>query len=95
MALLASLRSTIAYQTTGSTISTGAIYQTVSGGAPVWSNALVSSMVSIGASTNQVYTTLSQGNFVSSVSTSSWVSSLTNRVSTTANLHFNWHNYFI
>ena len=83
MALLASLRSTIAYQTTGSTISTGAIYQTVSGGAPVWSNALVSSMVSIGASTNQVYTTLSQGNFVSSVSTSSWVSSLTNRVSTT------------
>jgi hypothetical protein len=83
MALLASLRSTIAYQTTGSTISTGAIYQTVSGGAPVWSNALVSSMVSIGTSTNQVYTTLSQGNIVSSVSTSSWVSSLTNRLSTT------------
>ena len=83
MAFLANLRSTIAYQTTGSTISTGAIYQTVSGGAPVWSNALVSSMVSIGTSTNQVYTTLSQGNFASSISTSSWVSSLTNRVSTT------------
>ena len=83
MALLASLRSTIAYQTTGSTISTGAIYQTVSGGVPVWSNALVSSMVSIGTSTNQVYTTLTQGNVVSSVSTSSWVSSLTNRLSTT------------
>ena len=40
-------------------------------------------MVSLGASTNSVYTRLSQGNFASSVSTSSWVSSLTNRLSTT------------
>ena len=39
MAFLANLRSTIAYQTTGSTISTGAIYTTI-GGVPTWSNQL-------------------------------------------------------
>jgi len=45
MALLASLRSTIAYQTTGSTISTGAIYTTI-GGIPTWSNQLTYSTLS-------------------------------------------------
>ena len=72
MAFLASLRSTIAYQTNGSTISTGSIYQAVSG-VPVWTNTLVSSMVSIGQSTNQSYINLAQGNFSSS---NSWVSTL-------------------
>ena len=72
MAFLASLRSTIAYQTNGSTISTGSIYQAVSG-VPVWTNTLVSSMVSIGQSTNQSYINLAQGNFSTA---SSWVSTL-------------------
>ena len=72
MAFLASLRSTIAYQTNGSTISTGSVYQAVSG-VPVWTNTLVSSMVSIGQSTNQSYINLAQGNFSSS---NSWVSTL-------------------
>jgi hypothetical protein len=44
---------------------------------------LNSTMISLGASTNSVYTKLSQGNINSSISTSSWVSSLTNRLSTT------------
>ena len=78
MAFLANLRSTIAYQPSGATVSTGAIYTAASSGA-AWSNALVSSMVSIGTSTNQTYTTLSQGNFTS---TSNWVTSLTGRTST-------------
>jgi len=45
MAFLANLRSTIAYQTTGSTISTGAIYTTLAGNAPTWSNQITVSMI--------------------------------------------------
>ena len=75
MAAWLSQRSTIL-----STFSASAInYSTLSGSAIT----LNSTMISLGASTNSVYTRLSQGNFNSSVSTSSWVSSLTNRVSTT------------
>ena len=75
MAAWLSQRSTIL-----STFSASAInYSTLSGSAIT----LNSTMISLGTSTNSVYTRLSQGNFNSSVSTSSWVSSLTNRVSTT------------
>jgi hypothetical protein len=58
MALLASLRSTIAYQTTGSTISTGAIYTTLAGNVPTWSNQLTYSTLSGSTiSTNTIATT--------------------------------------
>ena len=82
MAAIASLRSNIAYQQSGSTISTGSIYTAGIGNAPTWTNSLVSSMVSIGASTNSLYTTMTQGNYVSSISTNSWTVPLSTLVST-------------
>lgn len=55
MALLASLRSTIAYQTTGSTISTGAIYTTLAGNVPAWTNQLTySTLTGSTISTNSI-----------------------------------------
>lgn len=55
MALLASLRSTIAYQTTGSTISTGAIYTTLAGNIPTWTNQLTySTLTGTTISTNSI-----------------------------------------
>lgn len=57
MALLASLRSTIAYQTTGSTISTGAIYTTLAGNVPAWTNQLTySTLTGSTISTNSIAT---------------------------------------
>ena len=57
MALLASLRSTIAYQTTGSTISTGAIYTILAGNVPTWSNQLsYSTLTGSTISTNSIAT---------------------------------------
>lgn len=55
MALLASLRSTIAYQTTGSTIRTGAIYTTLAGNVPAWTNQLTySTLTGSTISTNSI-----------------------------------------
>ena len=55
MAFLANLRSTIAYQTTGSTISTGAIYTTLAGNIPAWSNQLTySTLTGSTISTNSI-----------------------------------------
>lgn len=57
MALLASLRSTIAYQTTGSTISTGAIYTVLAGNVPAWTNQLTySTLTGSTISTNSIAT---------------------------------------